>query len=389
MTKLTLKLRFTLMTILIMSITCIILVVSINLDIKYSVPEFISIVDQTTQSPSLGQLEGEFSIQAPESGVISGSIIASELITQTVSKIYMGSLLTLLITLGLGGICSYFIADKALKPLQLLSTNIKTINEHQLNQQLPIQGPNDEIKELTTSFNQLLSKLNKAFISQKRFNANLTHELKTPLAIIKTNIDVLSDQSHIGQKEYRETLDLIDKSVQKMNLIIETLFDLMQNENAPLEDEIDIVTLLNDVIEDLTPLASQQQIILMIPSKPVTTQIKGNEILIYQAFYNLIENAIKYNKPNGTVEITYERLKEQLKIQISDSGIGIPAESLHHLFEPFYRVDKYDVHAKKSLGLGLALTLATIKHHHGEIQIESEEKKGTKITILLPLSLNA
>lgn len=377
------------MTILIMSITCIILVVSINLDIKYSVPEFISIVDQTTQSPSLGQLEGEFSIQAPESGVISGSIIASELITQTVSKIYMGSLLTLLITLGLGGICSYFIADKALKPLQLLSTNIKTINEHQLNQQLPIQGPNDEIKELTTSFNQLLSKLNKAFISQKRFNANLTHELKTPLAIIKTNIDVLSDQSHIGQKEYRETLDLIDKSVQKMNLIIETLFDLMQNENAPLEDEIDIVTVLNDVIEDLTPLASQQQIILMIPSKPVTTQIKGNEILIYQAFYNLIENAIKYNKPNGTVEITYERLKEQLKIQISDSGIGIPAESLHHLFEPFYRVDKYDVHAKKSLGLGLALTLATIKHHHGEIQIESEEKKGTKITILLPLSLNA
>lgn len=389
MTKLTLKLRFTLMTILIMSITCIILVVSINLDIKYSVPEFISIVDQTTQSPSLGQLEGEFSIQAPESGVISGSIIASELITQTVSKIYMGSLLTLLITLGLGGICSYFIADKALKPLQLLSTNIKTINEHQLNQQLPIQGPNDEIKELTTSFNQLLSKLNKAFISQKRFNANLTHELKTPLAIIKTNIDVLSDQSHIGQKEYRETLDLIDKSVQKMNLIIETLFDLMQNENAPLEDEIDIVTVLNDVIEDLTPLASQQQIILMIPSKPVTTQIKGNEILIYQAFYNLIENAIKYNKPNGTVEITYERLKEQLKIQISDSGIGIPAESLHHLFEPFYRVDKYDVHAKKSLGLGLALTLATIKHHHGEIQIESEEQKGTKITILLPLSLNA
>jgi signal transduction histidine kinase len=386
--NITLKWRFTLLTVLLITLSCVAIVTSMNIDIRRTFP-----VDIITSSytENLKVKENVISSALPTGAIDSSQSSTAAIATteatmaKAVSSIYTGSIITLLIIISLGGISAYFIADKALKPVQVLNENIKNISGNNLLANLEVQGPQDEIKELTISFNQMLAKLNNVFTSQKRFNATVAHELKTPLAAMKINIDVLNDGEQKTVEEYKETLDIVEKSVGKMNIMIETLLDLVREENTSLDDQVYVVNIIEDVVEDLTIIAETNHIALDYKTLTAVSSIKGNEVLLYRAIYNVVENGIKYNKWHGQLTINCKQEKDTIKIEIKDTGKGIPIDEIDNIFEPFYRVDGFNVNSSNGMGLGLSLTKSTITIHGGEIKIYSELDKGTSVIISLPV----
>lgn len=374
--KIKLKWKLTLFTVLIMTITSGILVFSINYDVRHTVPQLKGIINSNTEDIKI-DLNGDFKDEIDKISIESA-------IEETTSRIYWFSIITFILVVTIGGMCTYFVVNNALIPIVELNKNIKKINEDNLNSNLSIKGANDEIKELTISFNKMIAKLENAFASQKRFNSSVAHELKTPLAVIKTNIDVLKSSNCKSLEEYDKTLAVVEKSILKMNLIIETLLDIIRQENAPLNEIVSIDEILEDIVDDLSIIANKKNIKLKLNSYNIKNKIKGNEIMLYRAFYNVIENSIKYNKINGSIDILCYQDLNTIEVKVIDTGSGIKEEDYDEIFKPFYRCEGINSYSKNGIGLGLSLTQSVIKLHGGEINVKSKLNEGTEFTFILP-----
>lgn len=374
--KIKLKWKLTLFTVLIMTITSGILVFSINYDVRHTVPQLKGIINSNTEDIKI-DLNGDFKDEIDKISIESA-------IEETTSRIYWFSIIAFILVVTIGGMCTYFVVNNALIPIVELNKNIKKINEDNLNSNLSIKGANDEIKELTISFNKMMAKLENAFASQKRFNSSVAHELKTPLAVIKTNIDVLKSSNCKSLEEYDKTLAVVEKSILKMNLIIETLLDIIRQENAPLNEIVSIDEILEDIVDDLSIIANKKNIKLKLNSYNIKNKIKGNEIMLYRAFYNVIENSIKYNKINGSIDILCYQDLNTIEVKVIDTGSGIKEEDYDEIFKPFYRCEGINSYSKNGIGLGLSLTQSVIKLHGGEINVKSKLNEGTEFTFILP-----
>ena len=374
--KIKLKWKLTLFTVLIMTITSGILVFSINYDVRHTVPQLKGIINSNTEDIKI-DLNGDFKDEIDKISIESA-------IEETTSRIYWLSIIAFILVVTIGGMCTYFVVNNALIPIVELNKNIKKINEDNLNSNLSIKGANDEIKELTISFNKMIAKLENAFTSQKRFNSSVAHELKTPLAVIKTNIDVLKSSNCKSLEEYDKTLAVVEKSILKMNLIIETLLDIIRQENAPLNEIVSIDEILEDIVDDLSIIANKKNIKLKLNSYNIKNKIKGNEIMLYRAFYNVIENSIKYNKINGSIDILCYQDLNTIEVKVIDTGSGIKEEDYDEIFKPFYRCEGINSYSKNGVGLGLSLTQSVIKLHGGEIKVKSKLNEGTEFTFILP-----
>ena len=374
--KIKLKWKLTLFTVLIMTITSGILVFSINYDVRHTVPQLKGIINSNTEDIKI-DLNGDFKDEIDKISIESA-------IEETTSRIYWFSIIAFILVVTIGGMCTYFVVNNALIPIVELNKNIKKINEDNLNSNLSIKGANDEIKELTISFNKMIAKLENAFPSQKRFNSSVAHELKTLLAVIKTNIDVLKSSNCKSLEEYDKTLAVVEKSILKMNLIIETLLDIIRQENAPLNEIVSIDEILEDIVDDLSIIANKKNIKLKLNSYNIKNKIKGNEIMLYRAFYNVIENSIKYNKINGSIDILCYQDLNTIEVKVIDTGSGIKEEDYDEIFKPFYRCEGINSYSKNGIGLGLSLTQSVIKLHGGEINVKSKLNEGTEFTFILP-----
>ena len=374
--KIKLKWKLTLFTVLIMTITSGILVFSINYDVRHTVPQLKGIINSNTEDIKI-DLNGDFKDEIDKISIESA-------IEETTSRIYWLSIIAFILVVTIGGMCTYFVVNNALIPIVELNKNIKKINEDNLNSNLSIKGANDEIKELTISFNKMIAKLENAFASQKRFNSSVAHELKTPLAVIKTNIDVLKSSNCKSLEEYDKTLAVVEKSILKMNLIIETLLDIIRQENAPLNEIVSIDEILEDIVDDLSIIANKKNIKLKLNSYNIKNKIKGNEIMLYRAFYNVIENSIKYNKINGSIDILCYQDLNTIEVKVIDTGSGIKEEDYDEIFKPFYRCEGINSYSKNGVGLGLSLTQSVIKLHGGEIKVKSKLNEGTEFNLILP-----
>ena len=374
--KIKLKWKLTLFTVLIMTITSGILVFSINYDVRHTVPQLKGIINSNTEDIKI-DLNGDFKDEIDKISIESA-------IEETTSRIYWLSIIAFILVVTIGGMCTYFVVNNALIPIVELNKNIKKINEDNLTSNLSVKGPNDEIKELTISFNKMIAKLENAFASQKRFNSSVAHELKTPLAVIKTNIDVLKSSNCKSLEEYDKTLAVVEKSILKMNLIIETLLDIIRQENAPLNEIVSIDEILEDIVDDLSIIANKKNIKLKLNSYNIKNKIKGNEIMLYRAFYNVIENSIKYNKINGSIDILCYQDLNTIEVKVIDTGSGIKEEDYDEIFKPFYRCEGINSYSKNGVGLGLSLTQSVIKLHGGEIKVKSKLNEGTEFTFILP-----
>ncbi|MFJ8460151.1 sensor histidine kinase [Lysinibacillus xylanilyticus] len=293
----------------------------------------------------------------------------------------MNSFVYLLIVIVGGGVLTYYISGKVLKPLDTLNSQIKNRTVHNLAETMDIPSTNDEIAELTQSFNEMTDTLNDAFMMQSRFSANAAHELRTPLAVLKTKVDVFKKKHIHSTEEYDALISVFEKQIQRLSELVSSLLD-MTNMNDELANEtICLKDVLQDIVSELSHIADEKDVKLYLDCDE--SVVYGNTDLLYQALYNIVENGIKYNIDGGMVIITVKTDKKQVIVEIKDTGTGIPDEEKKNIFEPFYRVDKSRSREMGGSGLGLSIVQSIIHKHNGNILVTDHENGGTCFEITL------
>lgn len=278
----------------------------------------------------------------------------------------------------------WYVSGKALKPVKNLSNKIAEIDESNLSQRLPELESKDEISQLTNRFNHMLSRLEEAFIKQKRFTASAAHELKTPLATMKAGIQVLKRDSGSILNDYQENANVTLSSIDRLTGVVNDLLLIASTDEAQelAKEEIDLSVMLESVTEEIAPLFEESGVACQLDCDEVT--IHGNPAMLYRVFFNLIENAYKYNRPGGSIHISAHSRGQDISVKISDTGIGIQAEHLPSLCDAFYRADASRSRKIAGAGLGLSIVQTILHKHGGRLEIESEFGKGSVFTVVLP-----
>ena len=324
-------------------------------------------------------------------------------IQETKEDFLLRSVIATTIIILLSSVCTYFLTKKTLTPLQKLTSEVSQIQAQNLSTQLPVPNSKDEIAQLTSSFNEMLTRLDNAFSTQKQFSANAAHELRTPLAVLQTNLEVFEKKQEPEMVEYRQLFTMIKEQTARLSQLVGTLLDMTNLKSVPRTDHVSLEELVDEVFCDLDPVAekagisihfddsSSQDLYTDVHTPDASTlnnnilNITGSYVLLYRAVYNLVENAIKYNRPNGSVTVSVREQNGQAMILVKDTGIGISPENQKKIFDPFFRVDKSRSRAMGGAGLGLALVDSIAKEHGGTVNVLESSETGSTIALMLPV----
>ena len=325
-------------------------------------------------------------------------------IQETKEAFLLRSVIATTIIILLSSVCTYFLTKKALTPLQKLTSEVSQIQAQNLSTQLAVPNSKDEIAQLTSSFNEMLTRLDNAFSTQKQFSANAAHELRTPLAVLQTNLEVFEKKQEPEMVEYQQLFTMIKEQTARLSQLVGTLLDMTNLKSVPRTDHVSLEELVDEVFCDLDPVAEKAGISIHFDdssSQDLYTDvhtpdasalnnnilnITGSYVLLYRAVYNLVENAIKYNRPNGSVTVSVKEKNGQAMILVKDTGIGISPENQKKIFDPFFRVDKSRSRAMGGAGLGLALVDSIAREHGGSVKVLESNEKGSIIALMLPVS---
>ena len=287
-------------------------------------------------------------------------------------------IITSLVTI-FGGIISYFLSGKFLEPLDKFSNQIEQIQLKNITDYEVKENPIKEFQKLTKSFNQMLERLNESYKNEREFTARAAHELRTPLTIINSQID-LFEEENMDEDEIKNLVTMIKNESDRLSKLVTSLLDLSELRSVTRNEKIELSSLIEEAIQDLSFISDKKNI--NIENLCQEIYIEGSDLLIYRVFYNLIENAIKYNNNNGFVKIYSQKNKDFAEIYVEDSGIGIANSEKENIFKAFYRIKAND---EIGSGLGLSLVKETIKLHRGKIKVLDKDK-GSLIKVSLPIS---
>ena len=309
-------------------------------------------------------------------------------IQETKEDFLLRSVIATTIIILLSSVCTYFLTKKTLTPLQKLTSEVSQIQAQNLSTQLAVPNSKDEIAQLTSSFNEMLTRLDNAFSTQKQFSANAAHELRTPLAVLQTNLEVFEKKQEPEMVEYRQLFTMIKEQTARLSQLVGTLLDMTNLKSVPRTDQVTLEELVDEVFCDLDPVAEKAGISIHFnnsANQDSHTDVTGSYVLLYRAVYNLVENAIKYNRPNGSVTVSVKEKNSQVMILVKDTGIGISPENQKKIFDPFFRVDKSRSRAMGGAGLGLALVDSIAKEHRGTVKVLESSSAGSTIVLMLPV----
>ena len=282
----------------------------------------------------------------------------------------------------LGGVATYFISGHALRPIREFSDKIEKVQAQNLADSRIEENQVKELNQLSVSYNRMLERLLAAFEIQRQFTANAAHELRTPLALMQVQLDLYHSNSHPGNDaDTVQMIKMVTEQNDRLNKMVKTLLDMSELQTVGRDDEIVLDALVDEVLEDLEPLAEGKNIRLIGKCKDIT--MVGSDILIYRLVYNLVENAIKYNHSGGQVTVTADRKEKHVYLSVEDTGTGIPEELKERVFEPFFRVDKSRSRELGGVGLGLALVREIVRVHDGSITVKSNPSGGTIFEVVL------
>ena len=287
-------------------------------------------------------------------------------------------IITSLVTI-FGGIISYFLSGKFLEPLDKFSNQIEQIQLKNITDYEVKENPIKEFQKLTKSFNQMLERLNESYKNEREFTARAAHELRTPLTIINSQID-LFEEENMDEDEIKNLVTMIKNESDRLSKLVTSLLDLSELRSVTRNEKIELSSLIEEAIQDLSFISDKKNI--NIENLCQEIYIEGSDLLIYRVFYNLIENAIKYNNNNGFVKIYSKKNNDFAEIYVEDSGIGIANSEKENIFKAFYRIKANE---EIGSGLGLSLVKETIKLHRGKIKVLDKEK-GSLIKVSLPIS---
>ena len=282
----------------------------------------------------------------------------------------------------LGGVAAYFISGHALKPIREFSDKIEEVQAQNLADSGIEECKIKELNQLSVSYNKMLERLSDAFEIQRQFTANAAHELRTPLALMQVQLDLYHSNRHPdNDADTVQMIKMVTEQNDRLNKMVKTLLDMSELQTVGRDDEIILDALVDEVLEDLEPLAEGKNIRLIGKCNDVT--MVGSDILIYRLVYNLVENAIKYNHSGGQVTVTADRKEKHVYLSVEDTGAGIPEELKERVFEPFFRVDKSRSRELGGVGLGLALVREIVRVHDGSITVKSNPSGGTIFEVVL------
>jgi signal transduction histidine kinase len=300
----------------------------------------------------------------------------------------LASILALIIILAMAisGLAAWLVTGRALAPLAVVTDVATTIiRADDLQRRIPLTGPaNDEVGRLILAFNQTLERLENLFTSQRRFLADVSHELRTPLTVIKGNAGLMRRAGEADE----ESLSSIEAEVDRLTRMVGDLLLLAQVESGRLPLDmapVELDTVLLEVFQQMRLLAGDR--LQLRISEIDQVQVLGDRDRLKQVLLNLVSNAVQYTPAGGQVNLALSKSEKQAQFTVSDSGPGIPAEDLPHIFERFYRGEKSRKRSKGTgFGLGLSIAYWIVRSHGGSIEVSSKEKGGTTFCVRLPLS---
>lgn len=280
-----------------------------------------------------------------------------------------------------GGVATYFISGRALKPLCEFSDKIEEVQAQNLSDSRIEESSVAELNRLSVSYNRMLARLSEAFKMQRQFTANAAHEFRTPLAVMQLQLDLYNSTEHpTNDACAQQTIRMMTEQNERLSKMVKTLLDMSELQTVARDDEIALDALVEEVLADLEPLAQEKAIHLTAQCDAVT--MTGSDILLYRLVYNLVENAIKYNTPGGTVTVGAVQQDKHIRLTVADTGTGIPEELKERVFEPFFRLDKSRSRALGGVGLGLALVREIVSVHGGSISVKDNPDGGTTFEVV-------
>ena len=281
----------------------------------------------------------------------------------------------------LGGVAAYFISGHALKPISEFSDKIEEVQAQNLADSRIEENSVKELNQLSVSYNKMLERLSDAFEIQRQFTASAAHELRTPLSLMQVQLDLYHSTQHPGSDaDTVQMIKMLTEQNDRLGKMVKTLLDMSELQTVGRDEKIILNDLVDEVLEDLEPLAQEKNIKLIGKYKNIT--MIGSDILIYRLVYNLVENAIKYNHSDGQVTVNAYKKQKHIYLSVEDTGSGIPKELRERVFEPFFRVDKSRSRELGGVGLGLALVHEIVRVHDGSISIKSNPAGGTIFEVI-------
>lgn len=376
MKRISLQWRITLMTVLLIGVTC----VAMNLLLCFSGVYYMdTIVDG---------LQGGGTVILNEEGTASFDpqlVAPNDELTIVVdgaqgrfraTNWYITAAVTLL-----SGILAYFVSGRALKPLRSFASQVEMVQMNNLADMKIDEDVLPEFKQLSHSFNQMLERLNTAFAAQRQFTGNAAHELRTPLALMQAQLELFSAEHPAVLPQTAEFLTLLREQTERLTQMTRTLLEMSNLQQVARNERIQLAPMIEEIFTDLAPLSDKRGVTLTAEGDGIMT---GSDALIYRLIFNLTENAVKYNRPGGSVRVSVTQEPEKLLLRVSDTGCGIPEEYQRSIFQPFFRVDKSRSREYGGAGLGLALVWEIAELHGGSVWVEESSEKGTTIAVGLP-----
>ncbi len=300
----------------------------------------------------------------------------------TMRRIFYLSLPLMLLIAGLAG---FFLARKSLSPVAAMTEQVETIHANNLHERLQVSNSHDELGRLANVFNELLARVNRSFAGLREFTADASHELRTPLAIIRGEADVALSQPRTSM-EYQETLAIVRDEARRLSRIVDDMLALARADAGGQQlrrEELYLNDLVEECCRAVQTLAASKSITVLSEALP-DIEFCGDEELLRRMILNLLDNAIKYTPPGGSVRLELHETPTHIQLSVIDNGIGIPAEAVAQVFDRFYRVDKARSRAEGGSGLGLPIVKWVAEAHHGTVKLESHADIGSRFVVELP-----
>ena len=356
----------------------------ISIVARINIPQTIQeeFLSPTQLPPTVKSTSNQIDVQPTPLEVTDSTegVLLQDVILRQVQSI---SLLMAGVTAIIGILGARWITQKALSPVNRLRQMVKNIQVDTLSQRVPLDGPPDQVKDLAEAFNHALERLEKAFEMQGRFVSDASHEMRTPLATMRTNLEVLQLDPKATLSDYKEMSVTLTRTLDRLERLSNDLLLLGRGELEVHKVPVNIEALLTEVVQNLMPFAKENHVIINMKVQEGAV-VLADERLLGIAFGNLIDNGIRYNRSGGSVEITVFGVDNGLTVQIQDTGEGIPSEELPRIFDRFYRVEKSRTRYRGGAGLGLAICEHIIKLHGGHIKASSTVGEGSNFIIWLP-----
>lgn len=374
MKRLSLQWRITIMTAILICITCVLM----NCLIGYSGKHYMDSIGNgiSAYSDIDGGEPGAFDPQSENLDNEVTIIVSGAQQSFGTTNWYITAAVTLL-----GGVLAYFVSGRALKPLRSFAAQVENVQPNNLADVQISEDVLPEFKQFSKSFNSMIKRLDEGFSAQRQFTGNAAHELRTPLALTQAQIELFAAEHPDVQPETAEFLKLLQEQTDRMSQMTKTLLEMSELRSVPCNDRIELAPMIEEIITDLEPIAEEKGIALNYDGNG--TMI-GSDTLIYRLIFNLTENAIRYNRTNAQVHISVCDNKDKILIRVRDNGHGIPEQYRESIFQPFFRIDKSRSRAHGGVGLGLSLVWEIVLLHKGAIKIEESSDNGTVMLVTLP-----